>query len=131
MTTLYRPVDKSDEDKLNKLTRILQTKEWTAAMGERVDGTRQLGSEPRPGVQLSTRMEGRIRRPPDQPAGLPGRVRQERERVGAVELPDHGITQALDVVAQSRSPMARPRRKTAFEPEVDFTGTPYSARSAG
>ncbi|HEY5941221.1 MAG TPA: protein kinase [Gemmatimonadales bacterium] len=43
---LYRPVDKSDRDKLNKLTRILRTEEWTAAVGERVDGTRQLGSEP-------------------------------------------------------------------------------------
>jgi serine/threonine-protein kinase len=42
---LYRPTNKSDKDKLNKLTRILRTKEWSAVVGERVDGTRQLGTE--------------------------------------------------------------------------------------
>jgi serine/threonine protein kinase len=42
---LYRPTKKSDEQKLNKLTRILRTEEWGAVVGERVDGTRQLGSE--------------------------------------------------------------------------------------
>jgi hypothetical protein len=41
---LYRPMNKSDQDKLNKLTRILQTEEWTAVVGERVDGARQVGS---------------------------------------------------------------------------------------
>jgi serine/threonine-protein kinase len=41
---LYRPTRKSDEDKLNKLTRILETEEWTAVVGERVDGARQLGT---------------------------------------------------------------------------------------
>jgi hypothetical protein len=44
VTELYRPVDKSDRQKLNKLTRILRTEEWSAVVGERVDGTRQLGS---------------------------------------------------------------------------------------
>ena len=44
VTELYRPVDKSDREKLNKLTRILRTEEWSAVVGERVDGTRQLGS---------------------------------------------------------------------------------------
>jgi hypothetical protein len=41
---LYRPTKRSDEDKLNKLTRILETEEWTAVVGERVDGARQLGT---------------------------------------------------------------------------------------
>ena len=42
---LYRPTEKSDKDKLNKLTRILGTEEWNAAVGDRVDGARQLGTE--------------------------------------------------------------------------------------
>jgi hypothetical protein len=42
---LYRPTEKSDKDKLNKLTRILRTEEWSAVVGERVDGTRQPGTE--------------------------------------------------------------------------------------
>jgi hypothetical protein len=42
---LYRPVKKSDEQKLNKLTRILRTEEWGAVVGKRIDGTRQVGSE--------------------------------------------------------------------------------------
>ena len=42
---LYRPTTKSDRDKLNKLTRILRTEEWSAVVGERVDGDRQLGAE--------------------------------------------------------------------------------------
>jgi hypothetical protein len=44
VTQLYRPTKKSDEDKLNKLARILETEEWAAVVGERVDGARQLGS---------------------------------------------------------------------------------------
>jgi hypothetical protein len=42
---LYRPATASDEDKLNKLTRILRTEEWAAVVGERVDGARRLGPE--------------------------------------------------------------------------------------
>jgi hypothetical protein len=42
---LYRPIKKSDEQKLNKLTRILRTEEWGAVVGKRIDGTRQVGSE--------------------------------------------------------------------------------------
>jgi serine/threonine protein kinase len=44
VTNLYRPGNKSDEDKLSKLTRILETKEWAAVIGERVDGARQVGN---------------------------------------------------------------------------------------
>jgi len=44
VTDLYGPGNKSDEDKLNKLTRILETKEWAAVIGERVDGARQVGN---------------------------------------------------------------------------------------
>jgi serine/threonine-protein kinase len=42
---LYRPTKKSDEEKLNKLMRILRTEEWSAVVGDRVDGKRQLGRE--------------------------------------------------------------------------------------
>jgi serine/threonine protein kinase/uncharacterized protein YjdB len=42
---LYRPTKKSDQHKLNQLTRILRTEEWGAVVGKRVDGPRQLGSE--------------------------------------------------------------------------------------
>ena len=42
---LYRPTKRSDRDKLNKLTRILRTEEWSAVVGERVDGARQLSTE--------------------------------------------------------------------------------------
>jgi hypothetical protein len=42
---LYRPTKESDEDKLNKLTRILRTEEWAAVVGERIDGPRELGTE--------------------------------------------------------------------------------------
>ena len=42
---LYGPVKKSDEDKLNKLTRILRTEEWRAVVGKRVDSPRQLGPD--------------------------------------------------------------------------------------
>ena len=45
MSELYRPTRKADEDKLNKLARILQTPEWNAVVGERVDGARQHGTE--------------------------------------------------------------------------------------
>jgi len=41
---LYHPMNKSDEDKLGKLTRILETEEWGAVVGERVDGARQHGT---------------------------------------------------------------------------------------
>jgi uncharacterized protein YjdB len=42
---MYRPTKKSDEDKLNKLTRVLRTEEWGAVVGERIDGTRQLSTQ--------------------------------------------------------------------------------------
>ena len=45
LTALYRPAKKSDEEKLNKLTRILQTEEWSAVVGERVDSPSGPGTE--------------------------------------------------------------------------------------
>ena len=45
VTELYRPAGKSDQDKLNKLTRILETEEWSAVVGERVDSPRKPGTE--------------------------------------------------------------------------------------
>jgi len=39
---LYRPTKKSDDDKLSKLVRILQTEESSAVVGERIDGARHL-----------------------------------------------------------------------------------------
>jgi hypothetical protein len=41
---LYQPTKKSDVHQLNKLTRILRTDEWGAVVGQRVDGTQQLGT---------------------------------------------------------------------------------------
>jgi hypothetical protein len=40
---LYHPATSSDRDKLKKLSRLFRTREWSAVVGERVDGTRQLG----------------------------------------------------------------------------------------
>jgi hypothetical protein len=45
VTELYRPMKKSDEQKLNKLTRVLRTEEWGAVVGKRVDGARELGPQ--------------------------------------------------------------------------------------
>ncbi len=42
VTELYRPTKKSDDDKLDKLVRILQTEESSAVVGERIDGARHL-----------------------------------------------------------------------------------------
>jgi hypothetical protein len=42
VTELYRPTKKSDDDKLGKLVRILQTEESSAVVGERIDGARHL-----------------------------------------------------------------------------------------
>jgi uncharacterized protein YjdB len=39
---LYRPETKSDREKLRKLGRILQTREWEAVVGEREDGAQRL-----------------------------------------------------------------------------------------
>jgi hypothetical protein len=38
LTTLYNSANKSDEEKLKKLSRILWTREWAAVVGEREDG---------------------------------------------------------------------------------------------
>jgi uncharacterized protein YjdB len=43
LAALYRPVSRSDEEKLKRLSRILSTREWDAKVSERVDGTRRLG----------------------------------------------------------------------------------------
>jgi serine/threonine protein kinase len=45
VSELYQPTKKSDVHQLNKLTRILRTEEWRAVVGERIDGTRQLGTK--------------------------------------------------------------------------------------
>jgi hypothetical protein len=42
---LYRPASPSDEDKLNRLKRILSTEEWAAVVGERINGERHLAGE--------------------------------------------------------------------------------------
>jgi serine/threonine protein kinase len=38
----YRPASPSDRDKLSRLKRILSTEEWTAVVGERINGERHL-----------------------------------------------------------------------------------------
>jgi hypothetical protein len=45
VSELYQPTKTPDVRQLNKLTRILRTEEWRAVVGERVDGTRQLGTK--------------------------------------------------------------------------------------
>jgi serine/threonine-protein kinase len=42
---LYRPASPSDEDKLNRLKRILTTEEWAAVVGERINGERHLAGD--------------------------------------------------------------------------------------
>jgi hypothetical protein len=44
LAKMYNSADKSDQDKLKKLTRILRTREWGAAVGERQDGTQRIES---------------------------------------------------------------------------------------
>ncbi len=45
MAEMYRPATKSDQENLKRLSRILRTAEWEAAVGERIDGARQIGTE--------------------------------------------------------------------------------------
>jgi hypothetical protein len=45
VTEMYRPASKSDQEKLRKLSRILRTREWSAVIGKRMDGSREIGSE--------------------------------------------------------------------------------------
>ena len=42
---LYRPANKSDEDKLSRLKRILRTEEWGAVVGARINGERHLDTD--------------------------------------------------------------------------------------
>jgi uncharacterized protein YjdB len=44
VTALYHPATKADQEKLSKLGRILQTREWDAQIGEREDGAQRLDS---------------------------------------------------------------------------------------
>jgi eukaryotic-like serine/threonine-protein kinase len=43
VTALYSPANKSDAEKLRKLSRILRTREWSAVVGEQVEGSRKIG----------------------------------------------------------------------------------------
>ena len=45
ITELYKADTRDDQDKLKKLTRVLRTREWSAEVGGRADGLRQLGLE--------------------------------------------------------------------------------------
>jgi serine/threonine protein kinase/uncharacterized protein YjdB len=45
VTEMYRPATRSDQDQLNKLSRILRTPESKAVVSERVDGAPQVGEE--------------------------------------------------------------------------------------
>ena len=44
VAALYHPATRADEEKLSKLGRILQTREWSAQVGEREDGAQRLES---------------------------------------------------------------------------------------
>jgi hypothetical protein len=43
LTELYHPTTRSDYDNLKKLSRVLRTREWSAEVGPRADGLRQIG----------------------------------------------------------------------------------------
>ena len=43
LATMYRPVTRTDRENLKKLGRILRTREWDAAVGERVNGAQRIG----------------------------------------------------------------------------------------
>ncbi len=45
VTEMYRPASKADQEKLRKLSRILRTREWSAVVGKRVDGSRHIGPQ--------------------------------------------------------------------------------------
>ncbi len=45
LDTLYAPETDADRAKLRKLSRILQTREWSAVVGEKVNGERKIGRE--------------------------------------------------------------------------------------
>ncbi len=69
LTEMYRPATASDRDKLRKLSRILQTEEWSAVVGERVYGRRQIRRDAAAmefGVRLSWKdaFGGRLRSDP-------------------------------------------------------------------
>jgi serine/threonine-protein kinase len=45
LTDLYHPSTSQDHENLKKISSILRTKEWSAEIGDRVDGLRQIGPE--------------------------------------------------------------------------------------
>jgi uncharacterized protein YjdB len=45
LATLYAPKTDADRDKLRKLSRVLETREWSAVVGEKVNGERKIGRE--------------------------------------------------------------------------------------
>jgi uncharacterized protein YjdB len=45
LAALYQPATRADEDNLRKLSRILRTREWDAAIGARVDGRQRIGAD--------------------------------------------------------------------------------------
>jgi serine/threonine protein kinase len=45
LTELYHPATSQDRENLKKLSSILRTREWSADIGDRVDGLRQIGPE--------------------------------------------------------------------------------------
>jgi hypothetical protein len=42
---LYAPKTDADRDRLRKLSRILETREWSAVVGEKVNGERKVGRD--------------------------------------------------------------------------------------
>ena len=80
--------------------------------------TRQVGSEAAAMEFTFSRVERRVRRSPDQPPGLPRRVRQKRNEWEISSCRMVGSA-SLTAQPQSRSPIASPRRKR-FEPELDL-----------
>ncbi len=96
LSALYAPETDADRDKLKRLTRILRTDEWSAVVGEKVNGERRIGREVAAhGLQLRAHLEGRFRWPSQQSADVPGAVQPGGRPMADVELPDRRLTQAL------------------------------------
>ncbi len=58
VAALYHPETKADREKLSKLGRILQTREWNAQIGEREDGEQRLDTSS-PSMEFGFRLSWR------------------------------------------------------------------------
>ena len=95
VSALYRPATKADRETLKRLARILgRDARWRWA--PRADRERQIGADDAT-TDFSAPLSwtSLVRRAAGQRAGVPRRVRARAPRLGHVELPHRGISQAL------------------------------------